>query len=202
MRLYVSLLLLALFTALLTPISAEAQASDVDCVALFDSDGTRVARVQSVNSSNLTFLKVHNGFPVVLQFFENGFRTRDDSVWFTDANCLSTAFVASDSENAISPSAIIGQDVYYADPAAVPQNVQVLSYLSEADGSCQPTNTFQDAAPVIGQFTLPQYTPPFHLEPEPCYTPSPAVAALTPYGLGAMALVLGFGAYLTMRRNR
>jgi hypothetical protein len=45
-------------------------------------------------------------------------------------------------------------------------------------------------------FRFPTFTPPFHLEPEACYTPSLAVAALTPYGLGAMALVLAFGAYV------
>jgi hypothetical protein len=49
---------------------------------------------------------------------------------------------------------------------------------------------------------LSAFTPPFHLEPEACFTPSPAVAALTPYGLGAMALVLGFGSYLMVRRPR
>ena len=46
MRLYVSRLLFALVAALLTPISAEAQVSDVDCAAIIDSDGTRVARWQ------------------------------------------------------------------------------------------------------------------------------------------------------------
>ena len=44
MRLYVSLPLSALVIALLSAIPAEAQTTDVDCVALVDSAGARVAR--------------------------------------------------------------------------------------------------------------------------------------------------------------
>jgi hypothetical protein len=188
--------LFALVAVLLVPFTVEAQTTDVDCVALFDSDGTRVARTSNANFENLMFYKEHNGFAVQLQYIENGFRTGGGAVDFTDANCSSTPFVEPAYSYPISSGVLIGQDVYYSDPVAVPQNIQVLSYLSEDDGSCQPTNKFRDASPVIGQFTLPQYTPPFHLEPEACYTPPSAVAALTPYSLGAMALVLAFGAYV------
>jgi hypothetical protein len=48
--------------------------------------------------------------------------------------------------------------------------------------------------------TLPTYTPRFHVEFEPCFIAPPIVSALTPYGLGTMALVLAFRAYLMMQR--
>jgi hypothetical protein len=199
MRLYVSLLLLAFAIAFATPSPAVAQLTDVDCLALFDADGTRIARSITTNSTNVFFSKTHNGFPVLIQAETDSLNSLGGTLYFTDANCSSTPFVYNPDD--MLPTVLIGQDVYYSDPTAVDQNIRALSYLSESDGSCYQTDEFRDAAPVIGQFTLPQYTPPFHLEPEACYTPDPSVAALTPYGLGAMAFVFAFGAYLMRRRG-
>ena len=201
MRLYVSTLWVALVTALLAAIPAEAQLTDIDCVAIVDSVGTRVARVTSGVIDKHFFYKGHNGFTVPFRVNKNDFMHGvAENIWFTDANCSSTPFVQITFGNPSATSVLIGQDVYYAEPAAVPQRFQALSKRSTLDLSCQPTDGFGNFAPAIGQFTLPQYTPPFFIEPEACFTPAPRVAALTPYGLGAMALVLSFGAYLMVRR--
>jgi hypothetical protein len=90
--------------------------------------------------------------------------------------------------------------VYYSNPFSVQQSIQALSFRDQGTEICETFNQPRDAAPAV-QFTIPEYTTPFHLEPEACYTPDPSVAALTPYSLGAMALVLAFGAYV-MRKRR
>jgi hypothetical protein len=69
-------------------------------------------------------------------------------------------------------SVVAGQEVYYTEPGAVLQTVRVLSVRhSHTGGICATTDVTTEYAPVIGQFTLPQYTPPFTIEPEACFTP-------------------------------
>ena len=89
-------------------------------------------------------------------------------------------------------------DVWYPDTLATREETSILSKRSSSD-VCTLVSGSVTGVPAL-HMTLPTYTPPFHLEPEACYTPPSAVAALTPYGLGAMALVLGFGSYLMVRR--
>jgi hypothetical protein len=55
MRLNVSCLLFTLVAALLIPISAEAQ-TDTECVAVYDANGTRVARAHEPKNSTVMIL--------------------------------------------------------------------------------------------------------------------------------------------------
>ncbi len=71
MRAYVSCLLFALVAALLAPSSAEAQ-TDAECVAIYDADGTRVARAgvgSDAPSSTISSVKIflaHDGLVALL----------------------------------------------------------------------------------------------------------------------------------------
>jgi hypothetical protein len=101
----------------------------------------------------------------------------------------------------VKAATVVGNDVWYQDMgAAEVSGIATSSHLA-ADGSCNNATSSANRVVPAYTFTLPTFTPPFHLEPEACYTPDPSVAALTPYGLGAMALVLAFGAYV-MRKRR
>ena len=68
----------------------------------------------------------------------------------------------------------MGQEVYYKEPIPgeplPPITNDFKSYFS-LDQGCQNTEPILRASPVSRHFTIPQYTPPFHLEPEPCFIP-------------------------------
>lgn len=173
MHLYASCLLFALLTPILLSIPAEAQVSDVDCVAIVDAEGTRVARAILDVHAVQFFYKGHDGFAVPLTLSQQTIRGTINRIWFTDENCSSTRFAEVETSLPNATSVLIGQDVYYTEPFAVTQNVQALSYISGNEG-CQPANPTPvslDAAPLTRQFTLPPYTPPFTIEPEECSTP-------------------------------
>jgi hypothetical protein len=96
---------------------------------------------------------------------------------------------------------VISHNVYYTLPYAPIENIAIHSRRSNDSGApCDAVTSTVDVAPAV-QFTLPDYTPPFFIEPEACYTPDPTVAALTPYGFGAMAFLLAFGAYVMKKRQ-
>ena len=83
MRQYVSFLLLALLAALLIPISASAQ-TDAECDAVYDFNGTRVARAH--NGERYTEIHLsHQGRVAVLRVARDEFVT-SDVVYFTGAN--------------------------------------------------------------------------------------------------------------------
>ena len=124
MRVFIPAFLLALVAALHIPTSTSAQ-TDVDCVAIVDSVGTKVGRVITASAAQL-FYKGHNGFAVPLWLFDNAITGISSFIYFTDANCSSTPFVEISFGIASPTSAVIGQDVYYSEPTAVPQNVQAL----------------------------------------------------------------------------
>jgi hypothetical protein len=202
MRLHAAPLLIVLVAAFHVPSPAEAQVSDVDCVAIFDSDGNRVARSQVPTSSGGVFHMGHNGFAVPLYMDDQTINGSVGFLRFTDTSCLSTPFIQPISGGSVGPeSAVIGQEVYYTEAPSDTQAVQLRSRLNLSSGVCQTENAIDEVTPALGQFSLPAFTPPFHLEPEACYTPDPSVAALTPYGLGAMAFVFAFGAYVMKKRH-
>ena len=188
MRLYVSRLFFAVVTALLAAGSAEAQTADIDCVALVDSVGTRIARaVQEVENNATDFYIRHNGLAIPLRVLNQiivgstgaqGGIGHGDIAWFTDANCSSPPLIAvKESVNrTILPASVVvaEQNVFYSDPTSVPQRIEVLSLKHDGIEICSPASPQLIATvPAIAQFELPQYTSPYHLEPEPCSTPEP-----------------------------
>jgi hypothetical protein len=203
MRLYVSPLLFALLTALVIPISASAQ-TDAECVAVYDSVGTRVARASIHPGGGLSIdayaFFEDDGILAPLAVYRDVLHG-STAVYFTGTNCTGDAYMLRP-ESIQTEAHLGGNVVWYPDTAATSAGVTVGYQKLAGTDSCSANNTFlSDAVPAY-TFTLPTFTPPFHLESEACYTPSPAVAALTPYGLGAMALVLAFGSYIMVRRPR
>jgi hypothetical protein len=172
MRLYTFSLLFALVTALLIPISASAQ-TDAECVAFYDADGTRVARagVGSSSPSNdlneaVIFL-AHGGLVALLDVTKNRL-VGNGGVWFTGAGCTGDAYMLA---GATQPMAYLnGNDVWYPDTSAPTVSVTSQSE-RRADGSCAATTVVVNPAAPAFNFAIPTFTPPFHLEPEACFTP-------------------------------
>jgi len=194
MRLYVSCLLLVLVTALLVPISAGAQES-ADCVAIIDANGTRVARWQGSS----TVLFDHQGRVARLSLVTNTRLDANANLFFTGANCTGDEYMIW--ETPVQPEAHgVGTDIWYPDTTATAAPQFINSSEAAESGQCNPVGSTMDFMVPAFNFTLPTFTPPYHLEPEACFTPSPMVSALTPYALGAMVLVLALSAYLMMKR--
>jgi hypothetical protein len=199
MRLYVAFVLLALVTALLIPISASAQ-SDVDCVAIYDWNGVRVGRTHDTRTGAVAVLFDHEGRVAQIVLDRHTIRSTE-SVFFTDFNCTGDSFMRTRGQ-AILTAQVVGNDVWYPDMGAAELFAQPIESSQNGSGFCDNDGSKEVTEVVPAYtFTLPTFTPPFHLEPEACYTPDPSVAALTPYGLGAMAFVFAFGAYLMMQRG-
>ena len=174
MRAYVSCLLFSLVTALLIPISAEAQVIDVDCVAIIDSGGARVARTELIDDFQVRVFHIeHNGFAVPFRLISQEIYGTRNEVRFTDTACSSAPFVNFAGNLTPSPtSAVIGQDVYYAEPSSVGKFVAVQSEIRTDTGSCKSSSDpAANVVPALHHFTIPSYTPPFTIEPEPCSTP-------------------------------
>ncbi|MBW2543374.1 MAG: hypothetical protein JRF15_14910 [Deltaproteobacteria bacterium] len=198
MNLHTSLRLLALLIPLLHAISAKAQSGDVNCAAIVDADGTRVARAMLDVHAVQFFYKGHDGFAVPLSLSQQTIRGTANRIWFTDENCSEIGFIEIQSSQPTPTSVRIGQDVYYVEPFAMTQEIQAYSYMSDQEG-CQPTNpnpTSVDATPVTHEFALPQYTPPFTVEPEDCSAPPEPDPERIVYGCvkhqnGALRIVEG-----------
>ena len=196
MRLYVSSLLFALVTALLIPISASAQ-TDADCLAVYDANGTRVARIYEPFLTGSIFL-ADQGRLAGFQINKNEIRA-SSQLHFTGEDCTGDAFMTAQD---LQPQAYLaGTDVWYPDTMALA--ISRFSNSRKLAGSplCTPESTLRTFTVPAMNFTLPTFAPPFHVEPEACFTPAPGVAALTPYGLGAMALVFAFSAYVIGKRR-
>jgi hypothetical protein len=195
-RLYVYCLLLALLAALLVPISASAQ-TDTFCTAVHDANGDRVG--QAAQSGGVTTLLLNQNDVVVRLRAQTGRIEGNATIFYTEASCNGDAYMLA---NFVQPEAgkdYLSNEVWYQDTTVLPTYINAASQ-RHISGACEPTPQGGEMVPALN-FTLPAYTPPFHLEPEACFTPDPTVAALTPYGLGAMAFVLVFGAYLMMQRR-
>jgi hypothetical protein len=153
------------------------------------------------NVDFVSFYEEHNGIAVPLYIQGQALTGLEDNIYFADASCSSEPFLYDRPLDLTVVSGVMGQDVFYNFPSTGLQNLQYNSRFDTKSETCIATSDSSELLPAVYNFTIPQYITPFHLEPEACYTPSPAVAALTPYGLGAMALVLGFGSYLMVRRD-
>jgi hypothetical protein len=165
MRLYVSSLLLALVTALLIPISAGAQES-ADCAAVIDSDGARVARWQGGSQ----ILLGHQGRVAGLEVSMSAL-SGSAFLYFDGLDCEGDEYMKWHPD--LQPEALlVGTDVWFPDTTATPATLLApISQRHKDDGTC--TNIGGNAGSAVPalHFTLPTFAPPFHLEPEPCFTP-------------------------------
>ena len=166
MRLFVACLSVALVAALLIPISASAQ-TDAECVAVHDSNGTRVGRAHSGDTTDIHLS--HQGRVVMLRVGRDGFQS-NGRVWFIGANCTGEAFMSASGGTVTDPAIIVGADVWYPDQSLPDATILPASAL-EAQGNCVARDTEVGSAVPAFNFTLPTYTTPFHFEPEPCTTP-------------------------------
>jgi len=195
MRLYVPRLLLVLVTALLIPFSASAQQS-ADCVAVHDWNGTRVGRAHE-SIADAAVLFDHEGRVAQIVLDRRSIRSLE-RVYFTGANCTGDMFMVTQGKVNVTAQ-VVGSDVWYPDLSAAEVSFTAGS-VQEKTGICNDGVVPANEVVPAYTFTMPSFTPPFHLEPEACFTPSPMVAALTPYALGVMVLVLALSAYLMMQR--
>jgi hypothetical protein len=195
MRLFVSCLLFALVAALLTPISASAQ-NAAFCTALYDANGSRLG--QAVQADSVTTLLLNQNGRIVRLDATPFLIQGNASVYFTEADCTGDAYMLFGQIQPLAGKDSQSNDVWYQDTVTMFELIDTESERYHG-GTCVPNLDSRTKIPAL-HMTLPTFTPPFHLEPESCFTPNPAVAALTPYGLGAMAFVLAFGAYLMVRR--
>ena len=196
MRQILTALLSCLITALLLPISASAQA-DTFCTAAYDADGYRVGL--ATQSDAFTTLLLNQGGRIVRLNIGPTQITGNATVFYTGAGCSGNTYMLLNELQPLAGKDAALNDVWYPDTLALPTTVNLLSERSNS-GPCVTDFQIREVVPALN-LTLPQFTPPFHLEPEACYTPDPTVAALTPYGLGAMAFVLAFGAYVLKKQK-
>jgi hypothetical protein len=197
MRLRTTPLFFALVTALLIPISASAQ-TDTFCTAVYDANGNRIGQATQ-SGGETTLLLNQNGRIVRLSV---GPYVIDGGavVYYTGEGCTGDAYMTVTAVQPIAQKQSALNDVWYPDTVAGTEYLGMASQIGTS-AECIPSSRSDDMFPAL-HMTLPAYSWPFHLEPEACYTPDPAVAALTPYSLGAMAFVLAFGTYLMVRRPR
>jgi hypothetical protein len=151
MRLYVSSLLFALVTALLFPVTAEAQHTNADCAAIIDSDGTRVARYQGGSA----VLFDHQGRVVRFSLVSKTRLDASANLWFTGANCTGDEYMKW--ESAVTPLAHhVGTDVWYPDTTATPSSQFIGSDKQADSGQCNPVGSTQDfRVEPIGEWGLP-----------------------------------------------
>jgi hypothetical protein len=199
MRLNASFLFFALVTALLVPISASAQ-TDAFCTAVYDANGDRVGK--AVQNATVTTLLLQQDGRVIRLYASGSVVNGRTPVYFTETNCAGDAYMESPGLAPEAHLVRLSTTIWYPD-TLVPDVPQITpASVRDKDGVCTDSSEIVGGVSPALSMTFPIYASPHHLEAEACYTPSPAVAALTPYSLGAMALVLAFGAYLNMRRQR
>ena len=196
MRVFLAAQLIALIATLHIAGSASAQ-TDTFCTAAYDADGYRVGLVTQANDQT-TLLLNQDGRIARLNITADQV-AGNATVFYTGSNCTESAYMLNDQLQPLAGKDAGLDDVWYPDTLASPTQGVYLVSVRNNSGPCTPAFSIRDVVPALN-LTLPEFTPPFRLEPEACYTPDPAVAALTPYGLGAMVFVLAFGAYLMVAR--
>jgi len=169
MRLYVPCFLFALVAALLVPITVEAQVTDAECLAVYDENGTRIARTTWNELTNGFVFLAHQGRVAMVKIKRRGI-SGELSLRFTDTGCTGDAYMHPGGD--LQPLAhVIGNQVWYPDTQAVEVSVQISSIRESGSDHCDDyAPRYYSLLPAYN-FTLPSYTPPFHLEPEPCSPP-------------------------------
>ena len=191
---------IVLAVVFLVPMSAGAQ-TDAGCAAVYDSIGTRVGRLHDSGGGDATVLFEHEGRVAKIIFTRNEINDTE-KVFFTEANCTGDAFMRTRGQ-VVTVAQAVGNDVWYPDHGAAELFAQPIESNQDQFGFCD-NDGLTEVSQVVPAytFTLPAFTPPFHLEPEPCFTLPPEVAALGPRSLLAMVMLLAFGAVLFMRHTQ
>jgi hypothetical protein len=178
--------LLILFCLVSPPALAQTLTS-VECAAVFDDNGTRVGKVQEAGMHEA------NG-PAVLFSFDGLIfparattpgltgNARNNRLYYADDNCAGTPFISNwwgieelvpGFPSALPSTVVDGRTVYIADHTLDPQIVQYQAsrdFPPVGDGSCDGVGAGGLVGAEVIQSTdlLPAYTPPFHVEAEPC----------------------------------
>jgi hypothetical protein len=126
-------------------------------------------------------------------------------VFFASTDCTGQAYAPNHGpDQFLEPQAIAGpQQTFYAGPRPA-LNPPAFAYNSHLTGSCStesgglvaaaPVDPVRDLAPV--------WQPPFSLVPVPITCGVVSVPAVSPLGLGALAVVLAGGSIVLLRRRR
>jgi hypothetical protein len=92
-----------------------------------------------------------------------------DTVFFTGPGCTGDAYMQR--HDLLQPLAHVGgNEVWYPDTTATLTSPLTQSQKDWTDVCTDATQSTQNSVPAYN-FTLPTYTPPFHVEPEACFTP-------------------------------
>ena len=165
--------------------TAEAQTlTSVDCAAVFDDDGTRVGRMSPAAGTHGMLFEVDDIF-FQLTASETAI-LGSTMLWYLNSTCQPPAYLIGSSSNP-SPmphSGVIGRTVYLGTgPLA---SSQAESYRDQSTGQCIELSFDKDLFLATEYVDLlPEWTPPFHVEAEPC--PEPSTTLLQ----GAAAATLG-----------
>lgn len=92
------------------------------------------------------------------------------NLFFTEAFCTGDEYMIW--ETRVQPQAHrVGTDVWHPDTLAMPAPLSPGSVRQAESGQCSNSVGAESSTVPALNFTLPTFTPPFHLEPEPCFTP-------------------------------
>lgn len=188
---------LLLSVILIVPAVAGAQ-TDAFCTAVYDANGMRVARTPAATESWASVFFANQGRVASFLVTRNELRSGGAPLYFTGYNCTGDELMVWESR--VQPhSHSVGTDVWHPDTFAVPALLNPNSKRESGSGGCEPSLSSPGLGVPALNFTLPTFTPPFHLEPEDCGSIA-SVATLGPRSLFSLCVVIAFGAVLLMRR--
>ena len=156
-----------LAVAFLVPMSASAQ-TGAFCTAVYDANGSRVGQAAQALGVT-TLLLSQNGRVVRLNVTATEI-SGGGAVFYSEAGCTGDAYMLRPQLQPLAVNEPSTSDVWYPDTLAV---IAQIDTVSERDntGVCTPMFRTDLKLPALNM-TLPTFTPPFHLEPEPCFTPA------------------------------
>lgn len=172
----------------------------VDCVAIFDSNAERIARIIDNNTDRDKGHGVyfdHQGTVVPVGLLGSVYveAAEGSPVYFLSPDC-STTPLQRDADDEFLGSSPVGNVIYYPDRTQPLASATVQSQFNSL-GMCVAASGQFPVRPAV-QFTL-SFVPPFHVEAEECVQPA-SVASFTPLPLLAMCL-LTFGVLVFRKRT-
>jgi len=174
---------------LIAPQAAEAQL----CIAAFDSAGMRVATASL--DGNVADAWFDQGNQVTRLEVRRNSLEGNTTVYFTELDCTGIAYI--ERSGLVTQAHLVGNSVTFADATAneVP-NALSASQRFGGTGEClNGQGSVNNAQPTL-TFSIPTFSPPFHLEAEDCFSTmsmaSPPTELLSAVAIGMVAvLVLG-----------
>ena len=156
--------LLILLCLIAAPASAQTLTS-VDCAAVFDDDGTRVGRLHGDREVFFEVDDIHFALRVSPTEISTG-----NIFFYLNSTCQPPAYLAHETggDASIMPSTVVvGRTVYL--PTGAPFSGEVQSRGNPSSPSCTTFSYTKDLVLAsVYVDLLPAYTPPFHVEAEPC----------------------------------